>query len=79
MGSNAVISHSSDLRSRDIDWNHDWINDVRQRYFDTDLIEAGTFMNRVSGSGQRNAEKEGNDDLIVDYETLNEKQKKVFK
>ncbi len=73
MDPNAVISHSFDLGSRDIDQNHDWINDIRQRYFDTDLIEAGTFVNRVSSSGQRNAEKEGNDDLIMDYEMLNEK------
>jgi len=29
MSPNAVIDSSSDLGSRDIDWNHDWINDSR--------------------------------------------------
>jgi len=61
-----------DLGSRDIDQNHDWINDLRQRYSDTDLLSLDTFVIRDS----RNAEKENS---IVDYQTLNDNQKTIFK
>src|ERR1700722_12737331 len=75
MGPNAIIDCSSNLGSRDIDQNHDWINDARQRYSDTDLMEADNFVSRISTNWQRN-------ELITntfDYETLNEKQKMVFR
>jgi hypothetical protein len=65
------FDRSSDLGSRDIDRNHDWINDPRQQYSDTDLLKLDTFVIRDS----KNAEKES---LIVDYKTLNENQKTVF-
>ena len=75
MGPNAIIDFSSDLGSRDMDRSHDWINDSRQRYSNTDLMEADTFVNRVSINEQRN-------ELVtdtVDLQTLNEKQKLVFR
>jgi len=77
MGPNAVINSSSDLGSRDMDRNHDWINDARQRYSNADLVDADTFVSRISSNGQGNVED--NDEEIVDYQTLNEKQRIVFK
>src|SRR6266498_2572420 len=75
MGPNAIIDNSSDLGSREMDRSHDWINDARKRYSNTDLTEADTFVSRVSTDWQGN-------ELVtetLDYQTLNEKQKLVFK
>ena len=75
MGPNAIIDSSSDLGSREMDRSHDWINDTRKRYSNTDLMEADTFVSRVSTDWQGN-------ELVtetLDYQTLNEKQKLVFK
>src|SRR5437764_10194336 len=55
--------------------SHDWINDARKRYSNTDLTETDTFVSRVSTDWQGNK-------LVtetLDYQTLNEKQKLVFK
>ena len=72
---------NSDLGSRDMDWNHDWINDARQRCSNIDLsllMKADTFVKRISGNGQKSTEEEGNG-YIADYSTLNDKQKIVFR
>ncbi|GET60560.1 ATP-dependent DNA helicase PIF1-like [Rhizophagus irregularis DAOM 181602=DAOM 197198] len=55
-----------------MDRNHDWINDPRQHYNDTDLRDIDTFIS----SDSRISTKEEN--LTVDYQTLNNNQKKVF-
>jgi hypothetical protein len=44
MGPDAVINHSFDLGSRDIDQNHDWLNDAKQHYNDINLADASTFV-----------------------------------
>ncbi len=75
MGLNIIINCSSDLGSRDMNQNYDWINDTRQWYSNIDLIEADSFVSRVSINGQKD---EGNKLNTMDYETLNEKQKIVF-
>ena len=76
MGPNAIIDSSSDLGSRDMGQNYNWINDViKQRYSNTGLMEADTFVSRVSINRQENK-------LItdtLDYETLNVKQKTIFR
>src|SRR3954453_5373468 len=77
MGPNAVINCSSDLGSRDMNQNHNWINDARQQYSNADLVDANTFVRRMSGNFQGNGEEE--DKNIMDYQTLNEKQMIVFK
>ncbi|GES82792.1 ATP-dependent DNA helicase Pif1-like [Rhizophagus clarus] len=59
--------------SRDIDQNHDWINDLRQRYSDTELVNIDMFVSR---NCRINAEKEN---IIVDYQMLNSNQKIIFK
>ncbi|PKY26271.1 hypothetical protein RhiirB3_414975 [Rhizophagus irregularis] len=42
MGQKPNFDCSSDLGSRDMDRNHDWINDPRERY--TDLVDIDTFL-----------------------------------
>jgi ATP-dependent DNA helicase PIF1 len=72
MGPNAVVDCSSDLGSRNMDRNHDWINDARQRYSNADLVDADTFVSRMSGNCQGNGEEENEN---VDYQTFNENQR----
>jgi len=68
MGPNAVIESNSDLGSRDMDLNHDWINDSRQRYSNADLTELDSFVARASDSEYSSVE--GDEDLNLDYEKL---------
>jgi len=74
MGPNANIKQSSELGTRDMDKNHDWINEDKQYYDNSELMEANTFLERVS----KNEGIEVDEDN-VDYTTLNEKQKQIFK
>ncbi|RHZ79390.1 hypothetical protein Glove_147g5 [Diversispora epigaea] len=74
MGPNAVIDSSCDLGTRDIDRNHRWIDDARQRYLNTDLVDVDTFLQQVPRNNQMEDEN-----LDIDYETLNEKQMVIFK
>ena len=60
-----------------MDRNHDWINEGKQRYSNDNLVEVDTFVSRNSSEGQGNME--GNEEIYVDYQTLNEKQWNVFK
>src|SRR5256885_7485339 len=71
MGPNARIVGSSDLGTRDMDRNHDWINDSRQHYSDTDITDAREFVHNASRNWNNTKEKD-------DYQNLNEKQKKIF-
>lgn len=48
MGPDAVIDSSSELGTRDIDRNYDWINNIRQRYSDSDFANADTFVKQAS-------------------------------
>src|SRR3954452_2572221 len=75
MSSDAVINCSFDLGSREMDQNYDWINDARQQFSDTDIMNANIFLKRASVNEQENVRES----ITVDYETLNEKQKIVFK
>ena len=72
---NSRIISLSDLGSRDTDQNHDWVNYAKQFYSSNDITRAPDFVHEVS-STSRNAAK-GNDN--INYETLNENQKKVIK
>src|SRR4051812_40582485 len=76
MSSNAVINCSTDLEFCDMNWNYDWINDARQQYSNADLMDANTFVNKTSGNGQENTGEEKNE--VINYQTLNEKQRMVF-
>ena len=75
MGPNVNIQHTSDLGDYNMDLNHDWLNDGKQHYNESDLMEVDTFLERVSKDDGENARIEENEDGIdiVDYATLNEK------
>ena len=73
MGPNTNFNCSSNIGSHDIDQNYEWINDPKQRYSDMNLKDIDTFVNRNS---RPNEKKE---DLIIDYQTLNDIQKIIFK
>ncbi|CAG8821888.1 19167_t:CDS:1, partial [Cetraspora pellucida] len=77
MGPNAVIDSSCDLGTRDMDRNHRWVDDARQRYCDTDLANIDHFISQASSNNQINDANLNS--VIVDYQTLNEKQMAVFK
>jgi hypothetical protein len=74
MGPKANIVCSSDLGSRDIDRNHDCINETQQRYPSFDIENAGNLIREASNTAINDLEK----DDSIDYESLNEKQKIVF-
>ena len=79
MGPNATIERSSDLGNRDMDRNHDWLNDGKQHYDDSDLAGANNFLQQAT---EYERDNEGNDSHfvdIVDYDSLNEKQQIIFK
>ena len=69
MGPNARIVSLSDLRTRDIDRNHDWINDARQHYSDADITDAREFVHNTSRNWKNTKEKECDS---IDYQNLNE-------
>lgn len=75
MGPNAIIDGSSDLGLRDIDRNNDWFGDVRRRYPNIDSIDLNTFVQ------QSRIEDDVSmvNSIIVDYQTLNEKQMIIFR
>src|SRR6266487_5043193 len=75
MGLNTNIVSSSDLGSRDMDRNHDWINDTQLRYSSNVVETASNFVNEASINAINDLEK----DESVDYESLNAKQKNIFK
>ncbi|PKK50046.1 hypothetical protein RhiirC2_803410, partial [Rhizophagus irregularis] len=53
---------SSDLGSRNMDRNHNWINNPRERY--TDLVDIDTFLSRNPKIGKE-------ENILMDYQTLN--------
>jgi hypothetical protein len=52
-----------------MDQNHNWINDLRERY--TDLVDIDTFLSRNPKIGEE-------ENILMDYQTLNDNQKIVF-
>ncbi|CAG8638872.1 13358_t:CDS:1, partial [Cetraspora pellucida] len=44
MGPNTIIDKYSDLGSREIDKNHDWVGDIRQRHPDLDFENVTAFL-----------------------------------
>jgi len=76
MGPNTKIVSSSDLGIRDMDLNYDWFNDAQKHYSHADIINAREFVRQASSNISNVGEK---DDDSVDYQTLNNNQKRVFK
>ena len=48
MGPNSRIISESDLGSRDMDRNHDWVNDAQKNYSREDLSNAREFLSQAS-------------------------------
>ncbi|EXX67434.1 hypothetical protein RirG_114390 [Rhizophagus irregularis DAOM 197198w] len=61
MGQKPNFDCSSDLGSRDMDRNHDWINDPRERY--TDLVDIDTFLSR-------NPKIDEGENVLMDYQNV---------
>jgi hypothetical protein len=78
MGSNRNIDSSVDLDTRDVDQNHDWINDGRQYYSVNDLAGVTDFIQQTSDKDQNLGNRSESNDS-VDHQTLNENQKSVFR
>jgi hypothetical protein len=66
------IDSSTDFGTRDMDINHDWINEGQQWYSDDDLKEASNFIKNALGKDQEDGYRSDDKDL-VDFQTLNEK------
>ena len=77
MRPNAIIENASTLGFRDIDVNHDWVGDVRRRCSYLDLADTSDFIRQARELGLVNDDTVSNH--LMDYQTLNEKQMKVFK
>lgn len=78
LGPNAHISIDTGLGSRDIDCNYNWTNGAQQHYSSEDLANINDFVRRAASNS--NVGDTGNDnDSDINYDSLNEKQKKIFK
>ncbi|CAG8852357.1 20158_t:CDS:2, partial [Racocetra persica] len=78
MGPNSTFDCFSDLESRDIDQNHNWINDFQQYYSNINFEEANSFVSnyrKLNNEIQDNETSNNN----IDYQTLNNNQKIIFK
>src|SRR5438094_1043015 len=74
MGPNVIIDTSSDLGLRDIDRNNNWFDDIMRLYPDIDSIDIPNFIQNFQSENLVSSEN-----LIVDFQTLNEKQMIIFK
>ncbi len=70
IGLNVNIKYTFNLKNRDLNKNHDWINDNKQNYNNSDLMKANIFLKQIFKNGQKNVRVE---------KTLNDKQKLIFK
>ena len=78
MGPTRNIDSSVDLGTRDVDRNHDWINDGRQYYSVNNLAGVNNFIQQASDEDRNYGNRSECNDF-VDHQTLNENQKSVFK
>ncbi|CAG8456659.1 16503_t:CDS:2 [Cetraspora pellucida] len=79
MGPNAVINDSCDLGTRNMDLTHRWVDDAQQRYSDTDLANADTFIHQASSGSYQTNENINVNTGFINPQTLNNNQMKVFK
>lgn len=77
MGPNVRINPLSDLGTRDMDRNHDWVHEGREHYSDADIAIASNFISNALGKDQ-NHEYRSEEGNLIDVQTLNEKQKLIF-
>ena len=60
MGPNTTIDNYSDLGSREIDKNYDWVGDFRRRHPNLNLSDVSTFLQRI-----RNEETIDAENLVI--------------
>ncbi len=77
IGSNSIIDHHSNLGSRKIDLNHDWVGNARQYHPNLKIADVTTFLQQARNENTIDAENLITD--IVDPQTLNKKQMLIFK
>jgi len=65
----AMFEISSDLGSRDIDKNYDWVSDLRLRYPDLDLAIISNFIQQARESTNFDVNFPNH---VVDPQSLNE-------
>ena len=75
MGPNVHIERDTNLGTRDLDRNYNWINDAQQQYSADNLAEACDFVHQASHNS-RNDDIEDEDENM--HQNLNEKQKIIF-
>jgi len=82
-GTKRIIYSKADLGSRDIDRNHNWVNDAQKSYSNEDLAKAYDFVHQAA----RNSRNDNNYDTEMKmkmkirdiiYNNLNENQKIMF-
>ena len=76
-GPNTRIKSYSDLGSRDMDRNYNWINEAQNHYSNNDIANAQEFVHQSSNNNSI-IDIGGEVDSSIDYQSLNEKQKSVF-
>ena len=77
MGPNTRITNATELGTRDMDRNHDWVNDAQLNYSENDIANVREFLQRVSTNDEEGRGQD--DDVNVDPQKLNENQRRVFK
>ncbi|PKY35753.1 hypothetical protein RhiirB3_396386, partial [Rhizophagus irregularis] len=75
IGPNVRIQRDTDLGTRDIDQNHNWTNDAQQHYSEQAIANASEFVQQAASNN--NNIISGSDNGI-EYQNLNEKQKKYL-
>ena len=67
MGPNVHIDNDSDLGTRDLDRNHNWINDAQQQYSDDDLANAHDFVRQASSDSRNDPTVNENETTEIEY------------
>ena len=78
IGLNIRIISNSDLRSRDLNWNHNWINKIQQNYSSEDLETVHKFVQQVLCDSKNDDTEDENETSDIMYQNLNKKQKIIF-
>src|SRR4051794_38940668 len=77
MRPNATIDVFTELGLRDIDLNYNWTSNARLHYSDINIADLPNFIQQAQELGVINTNKSTN--CVVNYQLLNDNQKKIFK
>ena len=80
MRPDTIMANSSDLGSREIDQNYDWIGEVRLRYPDLNLADTANFIQQNRELGELGiTDDENTANCAVNWQSLNANQMRIFK